>query len=114
METNEELITAARQDAADEYREGVPEKGDLLTKLADALEAATTGIGWEIEHRPGRMDARKRGGAFVGSSVIAPGYVGQYIAEGGSVVSRRVGPWLPLEGEGAWGPSLLERARSKS
>lgn len=40
-----DLIAAARQDAADERKQGVPEKADLLDKLADRLAALTTGQG---------------------------------------------------------------------
>lgn len=41
------------------------------------------------------------GEAFVLSGVIAPGYVAQFIAEGGEVLRRKVGPFETVTAENA-------------
>lgn len=54
---------------------------------------------WEWEYAPGHIDNNRDGEAFVQGSTIAPGYVQQYVAQGGSALKRKVSPWLPVEGE---------------
>lgn len=53
-----------------------------------------------VEYRPGHLDARMPGGAFVQSGVISPSFIQQYLKEGGEAVCRMVGPFsqvsLPL------------------
>lgn len=46
-----------------------------------------------VEYRPGHLDKRLPGGAFIGADVIAPSFIEQYLAEGGEAVSRQVGQY---------------------
>lgn len=49
----------------------------------------------EWEYKPGWIDADGR--VFAQSGVIAPGYVKQFMAEGGEVIRRRVGKFETVE-----------------
>ena len=45
------------------------------------------------EYRPGWIDDADGRARITSPATIAPGYVADYIAEGGTVVRRRVGQW---------------------
>jgi hypothetical protein len=49
------------------------------------------GLHWE--YRPGRIDDADGRARITSPATIAPDYVAEYLAEGGEVVRRQVGPW---------------------
>ena len=51
------------------------------------------------EYKPGFLN--KQGRAFISGGVIAPGYVAQFIAEGGEVVRRKVGDFETVTADNA-------------
>lgn len=71
-----------------------------LSRIRDAINAHLSGgkvtdAEAEWEYVPGEIWTDRSGGKHVAvqSGVIAPGYVDTYIAEGGDVLRRKVGPW---------------------
>lgn len=106
MEANEELIKEARSRAAlcaHDSREAMRDTGDIVTRLADALEAATAEPEWEFGTAH-REDPQV--GAVEWSRARAEGRVRDWNettqSVTGFVVRRRpAGPWLPVEGGGS-------------
>lgn len=105
METNQELIKEARSRAAlcaQDSREAMRDTGDIVTRLADALEAATA---VEPEWEYGTAHREDPGaGALEWSRARAEERAREWNeatrSVTGVVVRRRpAGPWLPVEGE---------------
>lgn len=68
--------------------DAIAERNVLRRRLS--AERETPAEGWE--YRPGRIGADGRA-RITSPATIAPDYVREYMAEGGEVVRRRVGPW---------------------
>ena len=75
--------------ADDEMAGQINAAGDVLAILSPTERETPAG---EWEYRPGHIGADGRA-RITSPATIAPDYVREYMAEGGEVVRRRVGPW---------------------
>lgn len=103
-DVREALLAAVSDVLADTFSDAVTERiaADVLTRLSVTHEIRPRGTvteptdsGAEWEYVPGEIWTDRFGGTHVTvqSGVIASGYVDTYIAEGGDVLRRKVGPW---------------------